>query len=127
MIKGFRDFILRGNVVDLAVAIVVGTAFTAVVASFTASFIEPLINLVLGGGISGGTFTIDGQEFTVGAFINSVIFFLITAAVVYIAVVVPVRKLLEARKRGEVSEVAATPEDIALLQEIRDLLRNRPV
>ena len=77
--------------------------------------------------ITGGTFTINGQQFTVGAFINSVIFFLITASVVYFAVVVPVRKLMEARKRGEVSEVAATPEDIALLQEIRDLLRDRPL
>ena len=126
MIKGFRDFILRGNVVDLAVAVVIGTAFGAVVASFTTSFIQPLINLVLGGGAKGGTFTVDSQAFTVGAFLNTVIFFLITAAVVYFAVVVPVQKLMERRKRGEVSEVAATPEDIALLQEIRDLLRNRP-
>jgi large conductance mechanosensitive channel len=127
MIKGFKDFILRGNVVDLAVAVVIGTAFGTVVASFTASFIQPLINLALGGGINGGVFTVDEQDFTVGAFINALIFFLITAAVIYFAVVVPVQKLMERRKRGEEPEVVATPEDIALLQEIRDLLRNRPV
>src|SRR5690349_20738092 len=124
MIKGFRDFILRGNVVDLAVAVVMGTAFGLVVRGFTTSFIQPLINLVLGGGVDGGTFVVDGQPFTVGAFINIVINFLITAAVVYFVIVVPVQKLLEMRKRHEVPEVAAKPEDIALLQEIRDLLRN---
>jgi large conductance mechanosensitive channel len=126
VINGFRDFILRGNVVDLAVAVIIATAFGTVVASFTSSFIEPLINLALGGGVQGGTFTVDEQEFTVGAFLNTVIFFLITAAVVYFAVVLPVQKLLTMRKAGEVAEVAATPEDIALLQEIRDLLRDRP-
>lgn len=126
MIKGFKDFLLRGNVVDLAVAVVIGTAFGAVVLSFTTSFIQPLINLALGGGVEGGTFTVDGQVFTVGAFINAVIFFVITAAVVYCAVVLPVQKLLERRNRGEEPEVVATPEDIALLQEIRDLLRDRP-
>lgn len=126
MIKGFKDFILRGNVVDLAVAVVIGTAFGAVVMSFTSSFIQPMINLALGGGVDGGTFSVDGQAFTVGAFINAVIFFLITAAVVYVAVVVPLQRLMERRKTGAEPEVVATPEDIALLQEIRDLLRDRP-
>ncbi len=126
MIKGFKDFILRGNVVDLAVAVVIGTAFGAVVMSFTSSFIQPMINLALGGGVDGGTFSVDGQVFTVGAFINAVIFFLITAAVVYVAVVVPLQRLLERRKTGAEPEVVATSEDIALLQEIRDLLRDRP-
>ena len=127
MIKGFKDFILRGNVVDLAVAVVIGAAFGAVIASFTSSFLQPLINLALGGGVDGGTFVIDGQEFTVGAFVNALITFVITAAAVYFLVVLPVQRLMERRKRGEVEEVAATPEDIALLQEIRDLLRDRPV
>ena len=127
MIKGFKDFLLRGNVVDLAVAVVIGTAFGTVVASFTGSFIQPLINLVLGGGVDGGTFYVDEQPFTVGAFINSLIFFVITAAVVYFVVVIPVQKLMARRKTGEEPEAVATPEDIALLQEIRDLLRDRPV
>lgn len=126
MIKGFKDFVLRGNVIDLAVAVVIGTAFGVVVMSFTSSFIQPMINLALGGGVDGGTFSVDGQVFTVGAFINAVIFFLITAAVVYVAVVVPLQRLLERRKTGAEPEVVAPSEDVALLQEIRDLLRDRP-
>jgi large conductance mechanosensitive channel len=125
MLKGFKDFLLRGNVVDLAVAVVIGTAFGALITSFTESFINPLIGLLFGGGVDGGTFVVDGQAFTVGAFINAIITFIIIAAAVYFVVVVPVQKLMEMRKRGDVDEVEATPEDIALLQEIRDLLRQR--
>src|SRR3954451_25369517 len=101
MIKGFKDFLLRGNVVDLAVAVVIGTAFTLLVASFTDSFLKPLIGLVGGGGASGGTLVVDGQFFTWGAFINQVITFVLTAAVVYFVVVVPMKALMERRKRGE--------------------------
>ena len=71
MLKGFKDFLLRGNVVDLAVAVVIGAAFTALVASFTASFLKPLIGLISGGGVTGGTKIVDGQAFTYGAFINA--------------------------------------------------------
>jgi large conductance mechanosensitive channel len=126
VIKGFKDFLLRGNVVDLAVAVVIGTAFTVVVAQFTASFLTPLIKVIFGGGDVGGTFTINDQVFDYGKFLSVVIYFAITAAVVYFVVVLPMQKLLERRKRGQVEEVTATPEDIALLQEIRDLLRDRP-
>ena len=126
MVKGFKDFILRGNVVDLAVAVVIGAAFGTVISQFTASFMQPLINLVLGGGVNGGKIIVRDQVFDFGAFINVVITFVITAAAVYFVIVLPVQKLLEMRKRGEVAEVSATPEDIALLQEIRDLLRDRP-
>jgi large conductance mechanosensitive channel len=127
VIKGFKDFLMRGNVVDLAVAVVIGTAFAAVVSTFTASVIQPLVNLALGGGVDGGKYEVDGQIFDIGALINAIIFFIITAAVVYFVVVVPVQKLMERRKRGQEPEVTATPEDIALLQEIRDLLRARPL
>ena len=125
MIKGFKDFLLRGNVVDLAVAVVIGTAFVALVGQFTKSFIEPLIKLIGGGGIKGGAFYIKGVAFDWAAFLNAVISFVIIAAVVYFLVVVPVNHLMARRKRGEVEEAQATPEDIALLQEIRDLLRAR--
>ena len=125
MIKGFKDFILRGNVVDLAVAVVIGAAFGAVVSTVTSSLIQPLINLALGGGVDGGKLVVDEQTFDFGAVINVLITFLITAAVVYFVVVMPVQKLLLRRKRGEEAEVKATPEDIALLQEIRDLLRQQ--
>ena len=81
--------ILRGNVVDLAVAVVIGTAFTALVAAFTTSFLEPLIGLIGGGGENGGELVVNGQHFTWGAFVNAVITFVLTAAVVYLMVVLP--------------------------------------
>ena len=125
MIKGFKDFLLRGNVIDLAVAVVIGTAFTALVGAFSAAFLQPLIAVFLGGGSAGGTFTVRDQVFDVGLFVSAVITFVITAAIVYLFVVVPVKKLLERRKTKVEPEVQATTEDIALLQEIRDLLREQ--
>jgi large conductance mechanosensitive channel len=122
MLKGFKDFLLRGNVVELAVAVVIGSAFTALVAAFTTSFLEPLIGLVGGGGVQGGITTVNGQQFTWGAFINAVITFVLSAAVVYFVVVVPMKKLMERRQRGEEPGPAA-PTQVELLVEIRDLLR----
>lgn len=122
MLKGFKDFLLRGNIVDLAVAVVIGTAFTALVAAFTSSFLEPLIGLIGGGGADGGIASVDGQDFTWGAFINAVITFVLTSAVVYFVVVVPMKKIMERRKRGE-EPGPAEPTQVELLLEIRDLLR----
>jgi large conductance mechanosensitive channel len=125
MIKGFRDFIMRGNVVDLAIAVVVGAAFTGIITQFTKSFVEPIIKLIGGGGVHGGAFIVNGVAFDWGAFINAIINFLIVAAILYFFIVVPVNKLMARRRRGEapVEAAAATPEDIALLREIRDLLK----
>lgn len=122
MLKGFRDFVLRGNIIDLAVAVVIGTAFTALVTSVTSALLQPLINLFLGGGTSGGIVEVDGQEFDFGAVINAAITFLITAAVVYFLVVVPTQKILERLQRGEEAPPAAVPEDLIVLREIRDAL-----
>ena len=126
MIKGFKDFLLRGNVIDLAVAVVLGTAFGAVIAAFANDFIGGLIG-ALGGTPDFGTagFTINDSRVILGSTINALIYFLIVAAVVYFVVVVPVNNLMERRKRGEEPEVAAPTEDILLLQEIRDLLREQ--
>jgi large conductance mechanosensitive channel len=124
MLKGFKDFALRGNVIDLAVAVVIGTAFTALVNSFTTSFLKPLIGLVSGGGVNGGTKMIDGQAFTYGAFLNALITFLITAAVLYFAIVLPMKVLLERRKHGEETG-PVVPTQVELLVEIRDLLRSQ--
>jgi large conductance mechanosensitive channel len=122
VLKGFKDFVLRGNVVDLAVAVVIGAAFSAVVNSFTSSFLTPLIALLGGGGQLGGQFTVHGQHFTWGAFVSQVISLLITAAVLYFVVVTPMKRLLERRHRGE--EPGPTlPTQVELLVEIRDLLR----
>lgn len=125
MLKGFRDFVMRGNVVDLAVGIVIGVAFTTLVNQFTASFLKPMIQLLLGGGTLGGTFEINGVTFDIGAFINAVITFLLMAAVLYFLVVLPMNKLAERRKRGEVPEPEAPSEEIMLLTDIRDALRSR--
>lgn len=126
MLQGFKDFLLRGNIVDLAVAVVIGTAFTGLVSAFTSSFIEPLIALVGGGGEFGGILRINGQSFTYGAFITAVITFVITAAVVYFFVVVPMKRVNEALSRGKEAEPEGVSEDIQLLREIRDSLQ-RPL
>ncbi|MGY1687958.1 large conductance mechanosensitive channel protein MscL [Geodermatophilus sp. SYSU D00867] len=126
MLKGFKDFLLRGNVVELAVAVVIGTAFTAVVTAFTDAFLTPLIALVTGGGGVGGEFTVDGETFTYGAFVSQVVTFVLTAAVVYFVVVVPMKRITERRRRG-VEAGPAEPTEVELLAQIRDLLRNGPV
>jgi large conductance mechanosensitive channel len=122
MIKGFKDFLLRGNVVDLAVAVVVGAAFTAVVSAFGSSFLTPLIGLLGGGGKLGGQFSINGQVFAWGAFVSQLISFTLTAAVLYFVVVVPMKVIIERRRRGEETGPVA-PTQVELLVEIRDLLR----
>ena len=126
MINGFKDFLLRGNIIDLAVAVVIGTAFTRLVGAFTASFIDPLIALAGGGGKNGLSFAISDQTFKVGAFITAVITFVISAAVVYFFVVVPMKRVQEKLNEGKVEAPVAVPEDIQLLREIRDSLAPRP-
>ncbi|GAB3294442.1 large conductance mechanosensitive channel protein MscL [Epidermidibacterium keratini] len=117
--KGFKDFLFRGNIVDLAVAVVIGTAFQKLVEVFGTSFINPLIGLA-GGGEVGGTFTVNGQTFDWGAFLTAVITFVITAAVVYFVIVVPMKKFQDRRKAGVEEVVDPTTEE--LLTDIRNLL-----
>lgn len=102
MLKGFRDFILRGNVVDLAVAVVIGAAFGKIVDALVTNLITPLIG-ALGGqpDFSQITFTINNSKFMIGAFINALISFLIIAAVIYFFVVLPMNHLMKRIKRGE--------------------------
>lgn len=129
MIKGFKDFILRGNVVDLAIAVVIGAAFATIVTAFTKGIIQPLIASIgsTDPGAGGLNFKIrptnDATLVDVNSLLTSVINFLIVAAVIYFLIVVPMNLLMERRKRGEEPEPAAPAEDIVLLQEIRDLLR----
>ncbi|MCW2699824.1 MAG: mscL [Blastococcus sp.] len=124
MLSGFKNFLLRGNVVDLAVAVVIGTAFTAVVNSLVNSFLTPLINVVSGGGQFGGEWIVRKQHFTWGAFVSAVIGFLLTATVVYFLVVLPVHRLLDRVVKGKEPGPVA-PTEVELLVEIRDLLRAR--
>lgn len=128
MLKGFKDFILRGNIVELAIAVVIGTAFTALVAAFTKSIIQPIIAAFGGHSANGLAFyLVTGNSATLvdfGAVITAAITFVITAAVVYFVFVVPMNKISERRKRGEV-QVAADPTELELLVEIRDLLKTQ--
>lgn len=119
--KGFRDFVMRGNVVDLAVGIVIGAAFTTVVTALVDGFITPLITLFTGGAKVGGKFLVNGVAFDWGGLVSAVIYFILVAAVIYFLVVLPVNKLRARVSRGE--SPAAPPEDIRLLTEIRDALK----
>ncbi|XVS65133.1 large-conductance mechanosensitive channel protein MscL [Actinosynnema sp. CA-299493] len=124
MIKGFKDFLVRGNVIDLAVAVVIGAAFTAIVTAFTTNLINPIIALFGGNNVNGLAVQLGSSDKTIidfGAIITAVINFLIVAAIVYFIFVLPMNKLKERRKRGQ--EVGpAEPTDVELLKEIRDLL-----
>ena len=99
MLKDFREFILRGSLVDLAVAVVIGTAFAAVIAAFVADIITPLIAAIGGQpDFAALSFTINGSRFAYGSFLNAVFTFLIVAAVLFFFVIRPVNKLMESRR-----------------------------
>ena len=123
MLKGFKDFLLRGNVIDLAVAVVIGSAFTAVVAAFAEGIIGGVIGAVGGSPDFGSAgFTVNGSLINIGGVVTALINFVIVAAAVYFFVVVPVNRLMERRKQGLEPEVESPDEQTRLLQEIRDLL-----
>jgi large conductance mechanosensitive channel len=128
VIKGFKDFILRGNVVDLAVAVVIGAAFGTIVTAFTQRILQPLINAITPPESPGfGIQVIPGKESTyidVASVISAALNFLIVAAVVYFLIMLPLNHLKERRSRGE-EEGPAEPTDVELLTEIRDLLREQ--
>jgi large conductance mechanosensitive channel len=126
MLKGFKDFIMRGNVVDLAIAIVIGTAFVALIKAFVADILTPIIAAIFGQPNFGAlTITINHSQFFYGDLINAVITFVSVAAAIYFFVVVPLNKIAERRARGKVPVDEPLPPDIALLTEIRDLLASR--
>lgn len=134
MLKGFRDFILRGNVIDLAVAVVIGSAFTAIVTAFTTHIVNPLISVLGGSEVKGlGFQLLPGNEATFmdfGAVITAAINFLMVAAVVYFALVAPMNKFKEiqaARKKVNKDEKTPASIEAELLEEIRDLLKTRNV
>lgn len=122
MLKGFRAFVFRGNVIDLAVAVVVGAAFTALVAAFSEGLILPIVGIFLGGGVDAGTIEINGQVIDFSLLINAVITFFITLIVIYLFFVMPMNKVRERMGQGAVD---TTPADVKLLAEIRDLLKEQ--
>jgi large conductance mechanosensitive channel len=130
MLKGFKDFILRGNVIDLAVAVVIGAAFTALIAAITANLIQPVLNALGGVDAGGWGFYVNPSNpdtfINIGAIVTAIITFLITAAVVYFVFVAPMKKILaiaEARKAATKTPIKADPTEVELLVEIRDLLQ----
>jgi large conductance mechanosensitive channel len=129
VLRGFRDFIMRGNVVDLAVAFVIGVAFAAVVTAFTSNIINPLVAAVGGTSVHGLGFQLVASNpktvLDFGAVISAIINFIIVAAIIYFVLVVPMNKLAERRRRGQEPDPVAPAEDILLLQQIRDLLQDR--
>jgi large conductance mechanosensitive channel len=120
MLKGFRDFIMRGNVVDLAVAVIIGAAFGAIVDSLVKDLITPLI-AVLGG--QPDFSAIKAGPLAVGNFLNAVIAFLIKAFALYFIVVLPVSRIT-ARLAAAPPAAAPSPQEV-LLTEIRDLLKKK--
>ena len=130
VINGFKEFIMRGNVIDLAVAVVIGTAFTALVTSIVTSVFNPLIASIFSAESLADSLVLPlrgGDGILFGAVIGALINFLLIAAVVYFAIVLPLNKLKEAQDRrraaGVPAEVVADPTtELDLLTEIRDLL-----
>jgi large conductance mechanosensitive channel len=122
MLKGFRDFLLRGNVLDLAIGVIIGSAFTSVVNAMAEGLLTPLIGLLFG--------QPDFSHFDIGGFgfgtlLNALISFLITAVVLYFFVVTPMNTLMRRLKLEAEADPAAPSMQEKLLTEIRDLLKER--
>jgi large conductance mechanosensitive channel len=127
MLSGFREFILRGNVMDLAIAVVMGTAFTAVVTALVDGIIMPLVAAIFAQpDISAvGNFTLNGAEFSIGSVLQAVLNFLLIALAVYFVLVLPMKHLMERFKKPEEEAAEEANEQTILLTEIRDALRTR--
>ena len=122
----FREFVLRGNLVDLAIAVVLGAAFGAVVTSLVTNMVTPLIAAIGGQpDFSDLHFTINESQFNYGAFLNALLSFIVIAAVIFFLVVKPVNALLARNKAEDEPKAESPTPDVMLLTEIRDLLRTR--
>ncbi len=127
IVQEFKAFLLRGNLIDLAVAVVIGLAFTAVVNSLVEDILTPIIAAIFGEpDFSGLTFEINDSVFRYGSFINALITFLMVAAALFFFVVKPYNMYLERRRSGRDPEPATKSEEVLVLEEIRDALRSRP-
>ena len=120
MLKEFKEFAMKGNIVDLAVAVIIGGAFGKIVAALTDSIIMPIIAMVLGkGGMAEVSFTVGHTVFPIGKFLQAVIDFILIAFVLFIII----KAMNSAKKKEEAPAPAPIPEDIQLLREIRDSLK----
>jgi large conductance mechanosensitive channel len=128
VLQGFKDFVSRGNAIELAVGVVIGAAFTSVITAIQQGLLAPLIAMVFGSPDISDVWVIGAAgeaKINMGLVLNALLQFLITAAAIYFLIVLPLNKLAERRKRGVEAEPARPSEDILLLQEIRDLLAAR--
>jgi large conductance mechanosensitive channel len=125
MLKEFRDFLLRGNVLDLAVAVVIGAAFIAIVNSFVGDIIMPIIGVLIGGiDFSGLSITIGSAVISYGKFLQAIVNFLLVGTTMFLLIksITSLQKRL-LKPKEETLPAPVTPEDILLLREIRDLLK----
>jgi large conductance mechanosensitive channel len=119
MLKGFKEFVLRGNVLDLAIAVVIGAAFANLVNALVKDLITPLIGAVVGKpDFSAWVVTVNGSPFLVGDFVNAVIAFVLMAAAVYFFVVVPMNAWMERRRRGQAPADPTTKKCPECLSEV---------
>ncbi|MEB7503597.1 large conductance mechanosensitive channel protein MscL [Arthrobacter koreensis] len=125
MLKGFKDFIMKGNVLDLAVAVIIGAAFTTVVNALVESVLMPFISALVGSPNfdSFAVVTLNGNQIQFGVLLTAIVNFLLVAAAVYFVIVLPMNRMIERRNRrlGITPEQSADPQ-VALLTEIRDVL-----
>ncbi|WP_326847325.1 large conductance mechanosensitive channel protein MscL [Streptomyces kaniharaensis] len=128
MLHGFKKFIMRGNVIDLAVAFVMGAAFVAVMNSLVSDLLTPLIAAIFGKqDFSALTFTVNGSVFRYGAFINALISFVLIATALYFFVVAPLNAVADRRRRkAGLPVLDEPPTELELLTQMRDLLREAP-
>lgn len=120
MLKEFREFAMRGNIVDLAIAVIIGGAFGKIVTAFTSTIIMPIISLLIGkGGVMDLSVTIGSTVFPIGLFLQAVIDFILIAFVLFLMI----KAINSLKKKEPLPPPAPTPEDILLLREIRDALK----
>lgn len=124
MLKGFRTFALRGDVIELSIAVVIGVALETLIGSVAQAVILPFVGIFLGGGIDAGQVTVQGQVIDFTMLLSAILVFLITVAVIYFFFVVPINRLRSTFSDDEADD-AEPPEDVVLLREIRDLLASQ--
>lgn len=132
-LQEFKEFALKGNVMDMAIGVIIGAAFGSIVSALTDNFINPLIALITGGAekdengvmqLVGGKFTVNGVDFNYGAFLSAVLNFLIIALILF-CLIKAVNKAMAMGKKKEEEKPAEPPKEEVLLTEIRDLLKER--
>lgn len=127
MLKGFKDFIMKGNVLDLAVAVIIGAAFGQIVTALVEAVLMPAVSAVVGSPNfdSFAVLTVNGNELRFGVLLTAVVNFLLVAAAVYFAIVLPMNRVIEARNRrlGIAPGEEEADAQVQLLTEIRDALR----